>query len=345
MDTLPPPLEQSTLGTSDVKSQDTRAHKKTLFILSTSMGLIFIFMLIEFFGGLISGSMALISDSAHMLSDFISLILALMGVVISKRGNNLAKTYGYKRFEIIIGFTNALFLVFLCFMIVYEAISRLFYANEVNTLIMIPVAVSGLIINFVVLGLFQLDKNAGQFHGHSHHSNSHGAAHTHSQSHAHYDKDHHNHGLNDASAPVSGKQKKIKPKTRSLLMEGAFLHVLSDTLGSLAAITAGIVIYYTNWAYIDPILSIFIVSLIANSTWKILKESFHILMEGSPRHINAANIKSELEKNIESVINIHHIHLWMLNEQENLLTLHAIIQKDKNIASTLNEIKLFVLNR
>jgi cobalt-zinc-cadmium efflux system protein len=298
------------VGPSHKKQVSNNARK----IISISAVLIFTFMMIEFIGGVVSKSMALVADSVHMLSDFISLILVLVAIIISQLQNNIKKTYGYSRFEIVISLSNALFLLFICGVIVFEAIGRMLNPEPVDALTMLPVAIAGLLINFLVLYLIN---KTGQGHGHSHS----------------------NDGVHNHNHDVKGKNSK-----RSLLMEGAFLHVLSDTLGSVAAISAGIIIYFTGWYYIDPILSIFIVLLILNSTWRVIKDSSHILMEGSPNNLSAAAIKKDLEKNIVEVIDVHHIHLWMLNEQENLITLHAVVNKDANINKVINAIKEYLKN-
>jgi cobalt-zinc-cadmium efflux system protein len=121
-------------------------------------------------------------------------------------------------------------------------------------------------------------------------------------------------------------------------MQSTFLHFLSDTFGSIIAIAVAIIIIYTNWFIVDPILSIIFVSLINFSAIKIIISSFHILMESSPKNIKAQDIKEELEK-VASVINIHHIHLWMLNEEENLITLHCLIENNGDITKITKELK------
>lgn len=144
-----------------------RSRMKKLFI--TTGTLIFIFMIIEFVGGYLSKSLALMADASHMLTDLVSVILALVGILLSSLPPNHKKTYGYTRGEIIISLLNAVFLVFICLFIVYEAIMRFYHPQVVNPKLMLPVAVSGLIINFIVLYLFHRAEKHGEGHIHAHH--------------------------------------------------------------------------------------------------------------------------------------------------------------------------------
>ena len=122
-------------------------------------------------------------------------------------------------------------------------------------------------------------------------------------------------------------------------MKGIFLHFVSDTIGSLIAIIAGIIIYYTNWYYADPILSLILVVLILRSCWYILKDTTHILMEGAPSNIDSFKLKKDIEQNIGGVHNVHHIHLWMLNEVENLITLHVEVPSNYDSLEVVQAIK------
>ena len=129
---------------------------------------------------------------------------------------------------------------------------------------------------------------------------------------------------------------------KSLLMKGVFLHFLSDTLGSIIAIIAGIIIYYTNWHYIDPILSLMLVALLLRSCWYIMRDSINILMEGAPNNIDSLQIKAELEKQVQGVKNVHHIHLWRLNEVENIITMHVEINTDFDGIEIVKEVKSYL---
>ena len=125
----------------------------------------------------------------------------------------------------------------------------------------------------------------------------------------------------------------------NLNMEGALLHVVGDMLGSIAAIMAAIVIYYTGWSKIDPILSIFVALLILRSGWYLLKKTSHILMEGTPDSIDVAALKLDLIDNIKEVKDIHHVHVWLLSSDSPLITLHATIDNPTHTSSALSALK------
>ncbi|PWK47368.1 cation diffusion facilitator family transporter [Pleionea mediterranea] len=113
----------------------------------------------------------------------------------------------------------------------------------------------------------------------------------------------------------------------NLNVRGALLHVLSDLLGSVAAIIAGVVIYYFNWLWMDPALSLVVALLITRSGVMLIKDSIHILLEGVPEHIDVDQVKLHLEQQFPEIDNIHHVHTWSLNNEEVLMTLHVKVSE------------------
>jgi cobalt-zinc-cadmium efflux system protein len=109
----------------------------------------------------------------------------------------------------------------------------------------------------------------------------------------------------------------------NLNVRAALLHVMSDLLGSVAAIIAALVILQTGWTPIDPILSIVITLLILRSAWYITKESGHILLEGAPSGLDVREVQKDLEANVPDVQSVHHVHAWSLSENRRVMTLHA----------------------
>jgi cobalt-zinc-cadmium efflux system protein len=109
----------------------------------------------------------------------------------------------------------------------------------------------------------------------------------------------------------------------NLNVRAALLHVISDLLGSVAAIIAALVILQTGWTPIDPILSIVITLLILRSAWYITKESGHILLEGAPSGLDVREVQKDLEANVPDVQSVHHVHAWSLSENRRVMTLHA----------------------
>ncbi len=109
-------------------------------------------------------------------------------------------------------------------------------------------------------------------------------------------------------------------------IQGAALHVASDLLGSIAAIVAAIVIIYTAWMPIDPILSILVALLILRSAWHLLKRSAHILLEGAPEWLDQDRMQKRLIERIPAVNSIHHVHVWGLTPQHLMLTMHVALK-------------------
>jgi len=109
-------------------------------------------------------------------------------------------------------------------------------------------------------------------------------------------------------------------------IQGAALHVLGDLLGSIAAVVAAIVIIYTAWMPIDPILSILVALLILRSAWHLLKRSAHILLEGAPEWLDQERMQKRLIERIPAVNSIHHVHVWGLTPQHLMLTMHVALK-------------------
>jgi len=126
----------------------------------------------------------------------------------------------------------------------------------------------------------------------------------------------------------------------NLNMRGAALHVLGDLLGSVAAITAALVILYTGWMPIDPILSIGVALLIFRSAWHLVKRSGHILLEGAPEWLNVDEMQSKVVAGNPEVKEIHHVHVWGLTPQHPMLTMHvALRQLQSDTTATVRSIK------
>jgi len=125
----------------------------------------------------------------------------------------------------------------------------------------------------------------------------------------------------------------------NLNIKGAMLHVIFDILGSVGAIVAALVIYFTGWMKIDPILSIFLAALILPSAWNLLKKATHILMEGTPDSLDPEALKTDLLATVPGLKDIHHIHVWLLTTERPLLTMHATVEDIKASDKTLTAIK------
>ena len=116
----------------------------------------------------------------------------------------------------------------------------------------------------------------------------------------------------------------------NLNMQGAAVHVLGDLLGSVAAIVAAIVILYTGWTPIDPLLSVFVALLILRSAIALVRQSGHILMEGTPKSLDIEEIKKDLQHSVAGVEDVHDIRAWSLTATRDVMTLHARIAEGVN---------------
>lgn len=133
----------------------------------------------------------------------------------------------------------------------------------------------------------------------------------------------------------------LKNKEHDLNVKSAYLHMIADALVSAGIMIGGIIIYYTQLYWIDPVLSIIIVVVILIGTWGLLKESLKLSLDGVPKDIDIQKIKNKAEK-IEGIKNLHHIHVWAMSTTENALTAHLVIDKSKapdQITAIKNELK------
>jgi cobalt-zinc-cadmium efflux system protein len=122
----------------------------------------------------------------------------------------------------------------------------------------------------------------------------------------------------------------------SLNVRGAFLHVLGDLLGSVAAIAAGLLVVWRGWHWADAVFSILISLLIVYNAWRLVIESVNVLLEGTPSHINPATVESAL-CDIAGVQAIHDLHIWTLTSQRHLITAHLVLRDSHDHQRVLRE--------
>lgn len=130
----------------------------------------------------------------------------------------------------------------------------------------------------------------------------------------------------------------LKDKEKDLNVKGAFLHMLADTLVSVGVVVAGIVIHYTRWYFIDPIIGIGIAIMIGWSTWSLLSESFRLSIDSVPESIDIKQLEKDL-KAVEGVTGIHHLHVWALSTTENAMTVHAVIRDPGMLDAVISGIR------
>ncbi len=250
------------------------------------------FMIVEFVGGWIAGSLALMADAGHMLTDTASLGIAWYAAHVARtRPPDRLRSYGYHRVQIVAALVNGVSFVFIVGWIFYEALHRLMAPVAIQGATMTTIAVLGLLVNLAAFAILHRG---------------------------------HRHDLN---------------------VQGALLHVLGDLLGSVAAIVAGMVILATGWTPIDPILSVLVALLILRSASRLVRQSVHILLEGTPEHLDAEAIRQALVEEIPGVRDVHHIHIWSLTPDRPLVTLHVDVMSDAECSRVLREVKRLLSRR
>lgn len=113
-----------------------------------------------------------------------------------------------------------------------------------------------------------------------------------------------------------------------LNIKGAFLHLAYDALVSLGVVIAAVVIYYTGWEPLDPIVGLIIGAMIIWGTWGLLKDSLKLIMDGVPSHIDLPEVMAYL-KSVAGVKNVHDLHIWGLSTKENALTAHLVMPEKR----------------
>uniref|UniRef100_A0A8C4SAQ1 Zinc transporter n=1 Tax=Erpetoichthys calabaricus TaxID=27687 RepID=A0A8C4SAQ1_ERPCA len=286
------------------------------------------FTFVELFYGVWTNSLGLISDGFHMLFDCSALVLGLFAALMTRWKATRIYSYGYGRVEILSGFINGLFLMVIAFFVFVESVARLVDPPNINTDMLTPVSVGGLIVNLIGICAFSHAHSHGSSkgscqshdHGHSHHGHGHGHGHgdhghgSHGHSHSH------NHGHSHGSSGGGG---------MNANMRGVFLHVLADTLGSVGVIISTILIQQFGWLIADPICSLFIAVLIFMSVIPLLKDACQVLLlRIPPEHEKDLNNALEKIQKIEGVISYRDPHFWRHSANVVAGTIHLQLMSD-----------------
>jgi cobalt-zinc-cadmium efflux system protein len=128
-----------------------------------------------------------------------------------------------------------------------------------------------------------------------------------------------------------------------LNMKGAYLHVMTDALGSVAALLSGILIYFTRWYTFDPILSFLIGGLVLYSSWSLIRDSINILMESVPKHLDPTVIRRSvlLCKGVE---NIHDLHIWSISSRSHALSAHIVVPPQTDVTEVRGRVEEILRN-
>ncbi|KRY67257.1 Zinc transporter 5 [Trichinella pseudospiralis] len=319
------------------------------------------FTLIEFLYGIWTNSLGLISDAFHMLFDCSALVVGLVAAVMSSWKPTKQFSYGYGRLELLSGFVNGLFLVVIAFFIFLEALERLFDPPEVYTERLLFVSVLGLFVN--LFGMFVFTGGHGHSHGGTAHGHSHAGAEVGTASekkHANYDHHghtHHQHGhghshghdrsvVNESSLVIMmhDHQQQQQQHDRELNppahchhshsnanMRGVFLHVLADTLGSVAVILSTMLIHYFGWLIADPLCSLILSIIIGLSVIPLLRESLDaLLLKTTPTAAEDLNNILKQLIQMDGVISCSRPRCWIVKSNHHVGTLHIQLTADSD---------------
>ncbi len=227
----------------------------------------------ELIGGIVSGSISLISDAIHNFSDVLSLMITYIANKLSKRDATERYTFGFKRSEILAAFINSSTLIVLAFFILYEAVMRFIDPVEISANLVIWLAFGSILVNGLSVLFIKSDA-----HG-------------------------------------------------NMNIKSAYLHLFGDMLTSIAVMLGGILIKYFSIYWIDPVFSIVIAFYLLYMSWDIFKNSLKIIMQFTPESIDI-NVIAHIVEEIDGVKNLHHIHVWQINENEIMFEAHVDLEKD-----------------
>ena len=259
---------------SEALHKHVPANGKKLFItILLNIGI----TIAQVIGGLIAGSMALLSDAAHNFSDVLSLIISFVAEKLSGRERTIKQTYGYQRAGIFAAFINTASLLVIGTILVWQSIYRIIHPQPIVGLVVIYLAALGILLNGLSALLIKKDAEG------------------------------------------------------SINMRSAYLHLFTDMMTSVAVLAGGIAIKFLNWYWIDGVLSIGIAIYLVYSSWGIFYEAIRIFMQFTPSHINIEEIAQKVTR-LDGVKNMHHVHVWQLDDREMMLEAHIDLDEDYTIS-------------
>lgn len=238
----------------------------------------------EAVAGLATGSLALLADAGHNLSDVIALAIALGAAWLARRPPTLKRSFGFKRAEILAAFLNAITLVVIGALIVFEAIRRFENPPDVPGGWMVAVATVGVVIN--AAGAAAVYRRGGE----------------------------------------------------DLNLRASFIHLAGDAAGSAAVIVAGLVILTTGFELADPIASLLLAALILWSAWGVLRDSTSILLEATPRGMDAGAIGHAITS-MPGVTSVHDLHIWTITSGFDALSAHVLVARGEDCHARRREIQ------
>lgn len=271
----------------------------------------FCYFVVELAVGLYAGSLILQADAYHMLSDAIALLVGLTAHLYSRRDRDSYYTFGWLRTEVVGGLINGVFLIAICFNLLISSIISLSSWNlapavaatrlaQIN-MVLITAAV-GLVVNFSSLLIF------------------HPSHHDHSRAHGHHEHQ-------GQQAPAQQEGVASPSKKHNLNHFGVWLHLCGDLLNSFLVIISCLLIKYLDSPYrwlSDPLFTILVVIIIAMASFRNFRTCLLILLHRNPASATTAELLTTI-KAIPSIKGVHDLHIWSLNQEIHVASLHVTI--------------------
>ncbi|HEY8094426.1 MAG TPA: cation diffusion facilitator family transporter, partial [Acidimicrobiales bacterium] len=263
-------------------------HQQPLLI---SFLLIVAFLGVQVVTGLVTGSLALLSDAGHMATDALGLGMALAAIhAASNARDNPQRTFGLYRLEILAALANAVLLFGVAGYVLYEAVVRLGEHSEIASLPVLVVGVLGLVVNLVAFGLLRTGAK------------------------------------------------------ESLNVQGAYLEVLSDALGSLGVVLAAIVWGVTGWTWVDPVIGAAIGLFILPRAFRLGREAVRILVQAAPARIDVPSLRADLA-GIAGVVDVHDLHVWTLTSDMEVASAHLMVKVGTDSHRVLDQARTLLEER
>jgi cation diffusion facilitator family transporter len=274
--------------------------------LATVLALVSAFFVLELAGAIVAESVVLQADALHLLMDVLALGVSLFAMRLAVRRPTPRFTYGLRRAEPVAAIFSAVLVLATTVGIVIEGIAALHEKVPPRATIMLVVATMALFVNGASAWL--LHDAIGHSHDHAHDPDN---------------PDDHGHGN--------------QGKGHTLNLRGAWLHLVGDTLGALAAIVAALVIRFGGPAAADPIASFVVAGILLFGSLRLLRDATLVLLEAAPRHLPVATIR-EIVAGFPGVTAVHDLHVWTLGAGHDAVTVHVKTQStDPTLGQRLGE--------
>jgi cobalt-zinc-cadmium efflux system protein len=250
------------------------------------------FFVLEVGGAIVADSVVLQADALHLLMDLLALGVSLFAMRLAVRRPTPRFTYGLRRAEPVAAVFSALLVLVTTVGIVFEGVEALHRHAEPRAGVMLIVATMALAVNGLSVWLLQ----GAIVHGHAH-------------------------GDADAHEVMAGPSY-AKAHGHALNLRGAWLHLLGDTLGAIAALAAALIIRFGGSATADPIASFIVAAILLFGSVRLLSDATMVLLEASPAHLPVVAIR-QVVADFPGVVGVHDLHVWSLGAGHDAITLHV----------------------